>query len=383
MGKDLIPLSHFVFKNMKKTIIYLFLSSLILTSCKRDNNTINQDNFDREAMLKNYAEELIIPAFEDLHVSIKELVESIDSLDKDPIVQNLENLKGDWEKTYRTWIAANAFNIGPAAEQGLNKSLNEEIATFPISETKIQSAIESGSFNFNDFNRDARGFFALEYLLYHSPNTSSDSVLNLFNEQKNRIVFVKECAQNIQTRVARVLSEWQTTYKNEFIARNGTDVGSSSSQLYNEFVKSFETIKNLKLELPLGKRPGQTQVEPKLVEAYYSGKSLEFLEIHIQSIERIYFGKSKTGTDGLGFKDYLETVTNGQELVASTLSQWDKVITSLNSIPTTSPLSVLVQSNPEPLENLRIELQKQTRFFKSDMSSLLGIAITFSSGDGD
>jgi len=148
-------------------------------------------------------------------------------------------------------------------------------------------------------------------------------------------------------------------------------------------VKSFETIKNLKLELPLGKRPGQTQVEPKLVEAYYSSNSLEFLEIHIQTIERIYFGKSKTGTDGLGFKDYLETVTNGKELVASTLSQWEKVITSLNSIPTTSPISVLVQSNTEPLDNLRIELQKQTRFFKSDMSSLLGIAITFSSGDGD
>jgi len=368
---------------MKKTIFFLLLSSLILTSCKRDKDIKNQDNFDREAMLKNYAEELIIPAYEELYVSMQELIESVDSLENNPSVQNLENLKGDWKKTYRTWIAANAFNVGPSAEQGLNKSLIEEIATFPISETKIQSTIESGILNFNDFNRDARGFFALEYLLFHSPNTSSDSVLNLFNEQKNRIVFVKECAQNILTRVERVLNEWQTTYKNEFISRNGTDVGSSTSQLYNEFVKSFETIKNLKLELPLGKRPGQTQVEPKLVEAYYSSNSLEFLEIHIQTIERIYFGKSKTGTDGLGFKDYLETVTNGKELVASTLSQWEKVITSLNSIPTTSPISVLVQSNPEPLDNLRIELQKQTRFFKSDMSSLLGIAITFSSGDGD
>jgi hypothetical protein len=51
---------------MKKTIFYLLLSSLILTSCKRDNDIKNQDNFDREAMLKNYAEELIIPSYRKL-----------------------------------------------------------------------------------------------------------------------------------------------------------------------------------------------------------------------------------------------------------------------------------------------------------------------------
>jgi hypothetical protein len=42
-----------------------------------------------------------------------------------------------------------------------------------------------------------------------------------------------------------------------------------------------------------------------------------------------------------------------------------------------------VQSAPTAATNFHTELQKHTRFFKSDMSSLLGLAITFSSGDGD
>jgi uncharacterized protein len=43
----------------------------------------------------------------------------------------------------------------------------------------------------------------------------------------------------------------------------------------------------------------------------------------------------------------------------------------------------LVAQNHPTVDALHTELQKHTRFFKSDMSSLLGIAITFSSGDGD
>jgi len=35
------------------------------------------------------------------------------------------------------------------------------------------------------------------------------------------------------------------------------------------------------------------------------------------------------------------------------------------------------------IEALYHELQIHTRYFKSDMSSLLGITITYSSGDGD
>ena len=54
-----------------------------------------------------------------------------------------------------------------------------------------------------------------------------------------------------------------------------------------------------------------------------------------------------------------------------------------NAIPRTNSLAYLMDNEPETVEEFRLELQKHTRFFKSDMSSVLGIAITFSSGDGD
>ncbi len=369
--------------NMKKLRSILVLLTVIISSCDKDNNGSNNDSFDRGLMLKNYAEHIIIPAYKDVQTAVNQMVAALESFSSDITLQQLENAQTAWVNAYQEWMYANAFNMGPAAEKGLNKSMFEEISTFPVSPAKINTAIASGQFNFNDFNRDARGFLALEYLLYAGQEIDNDSVLRLFQHQLERKRYVVDCSKNIQTRINKVISEWENGYLSEFLSKKGTDVGSSTSQLYNEFVKAFETNKNYKIELPLGKRPGQTQAEPQLVEAYYSGKSLDVLKIHLKAMENIYYGKSKNGTDGIGFIDYLKTVSGGPALVESTLAQWEQVMLSLQKIPTGSSLSALIKNNPQPVEECRVELQKHTRFFKSDMSSLLGIAITFSSGDGD
>jgi uncharacterized protein len=366
---------------MKKIFGLALLSGLLFTACEKDKNT-EEKKFDRSLMLKNYAENLIIPAYKDVQASVNQLVSAVTVFSDNSTLENLISARQAWTSAYGEWQYASAFNVGPAAEQGLSRSMNEEVATFPVSADKINAAVTSGQYNFNDFNRDARGFLTIEYLLFGGLSVSNDAVLSLFESQSFRKNYLKDCASSIKSRVDNVVSQWEGGFTGTFISRNGTDAGSSTSQLYNEFVKSFETNKNFKIELPLGKRPGQTQAEPQLVEAYYSGKSVHFMKIHLKAIENFYFGRTKNGADGPGFKEYLESVKGGPELINSTLIQWTNVTAASNALPD-SPLSQLITENPQPVENLRIELQKHTRFFKSDMSSLLGIAITFSSGDGD
>ncbi len=366
---------------MKKYLAIILSIAILVCGCKKKKE--EEVLFDRELMLKNYAENIILPSYKDVQSATSSLISAINTFDSQKTLMNLELMQEAWIDAYNEWQYSSIFNIGPAAEQGLSKALVEEIATFPISSTKIDNIISSGVYNLNDFNRDARGFLGIEYLIFSGLNISNDSTLTLFQSQPMRMQYLKDCATHIKTKIDYVTSQWEGSYKAEFISNNGTDVGSSTSQLYNAFVKSFETIKNLKIELPMGLRPGQIQVEPHLVESYYSGNSLLFIKTHLKAIENTYHGMSKNQNDGIGFKEYLESVIGGPELVQSTISQWNLVLSSVENISTTTPLSQQIISNPQPIENFRIELQKHTRFFKSDMSSLLGIAITYSSGDGD
>jgi hypothetical protein len=366
---------------IRKIEIYTSIALLcLLTNCK-DPAKEELKKFDRSEMLQNIANNLIVPNIETCKTQVEALQSSITAFDNLPDSSNLVKVRNAWILAYTSWQHSNAFNFGPAGEEGLRKSLQEEIATFPSNKLKIETAISSGAYNFNDFNRDNRGFLAIEYLIY-GEGKSISQVLSGFEEAKRK-TYLKDLISHLNTRLSLVLDTWKGNYKSEFVANNGTDVGSSTSILYNEFVKSFESLKNFKLGLPMGKRPGQTQSEPSLVEAYYSGLSLLFFKEHYQSIKNIWYGTAQNGNEGIGFREYLENVEGGKDLIVATENQLKAIDMSLSKIPAEADLKNLIQSSDEQLSSLYIEVQKHTRFFKSDMSSLLGIAITFSSGDGD
>jgi uncharacterized protein len=148
---------------MKKIVIVL--AALIgLNAC--DGGEGIGDSFNRTLMLTDIADNLIIPSYNQLRTSSEKLEESVAIFASNPSLASLETAQQDWINLYTDWQWATAFNFGPAGEEGLQKSLTEEIGTFPVSESKLQGILQSGTFNLNDFNRDARGIFALEYLLF-------------------------------------------------------------------------------------------------------------------------------------------------------------------------------------------------------------------------
>ena len=107
------------------------------------------------------------------------------------------------------------------------------------------------------------------------------------------------------------------------------------------------------------------------------------LKFHYTNIENIWYGRTNNGVEGIGFKEYLESVEGGNDLIASTETQMTAVRAALGAVPESPSLSDQIAGDKTKVEALYTELSKMTRFFKSDMSSVLGIAITFSSGDGD
>ncbi|MBV6652302.1 MAG: imelysin family protein [Mameliella sp.] len=368
-------------KTSKISVLFIFfaLSAMLISSCDTEEDDDMEQGFDRREMLLNYSSNIILPAFEALQNSTQALDNAITVFADEPTASGLTTARTAWLSAYEVWQRSNAFNFGPAGEAGLRKGLIEEIGTWPVAVDKVEAAITAADHSLSGFDRDARGFLALEYLLFRA---EENTVVDQFLNTAARKAHLKAISANLLAQVDELLTEW-SVYEQEFIGNDGTDVGSSASQFYNEWVKSFESVKNFKVGLPAGKRPGQTQAEPQLVEAFYSATSLDQIKAHLQNIENIYYGGSTGGQGRSSLKTYLESVVGGAELVAQTEAQWANVTAALEAIPTDIPFQELVTAEDPSVDALHTALQKQTRFFKSDMSSLLGIAITFSSGDGD
>lgn len=365
--------------NLRFVVLWATLAMVGLLACNGDGDKGDSDSFDRAALLDHYAQNSIIPAYNALAENTQALQGAASTFRGSNTETNLQTLRNAWKAAALSWQNANHFNFGPAGEEGLRKGLVEEIGTFPVAVSKIESSVSTGQWNTSDFNRDARGLLAIEYLLY-GENQSNAQIIAAFAASPKRAELLLALTEDVHKRVSTVQNAWQT-YQVEFVKNAGTDVGSSTSMLYNELVRSYEALKNFKVGVPLGKRAGQTKTEPQLAEAYYSGTSLELLRTHFNAVESLWYGRATV--NGSGFKAYLESAVGGKELVAATEIQINAVKQALAAVPTTPSMAEQIKSSPAKLEALHTELQKLTRFFKSDMSSLLGIAITFSSGDGD
>lgn len=368
---------------MKLSRILLALAAAVAFSACSDSGTGGDNtggSFSRKAMLQQVAEGYIIPSYTAFDAQAKALHRAAEAFADNPTEQTLASARAAWDSAAHAYQWCFQLDFGPA--ESFTGTLSENVATFPASAEKIEAKITAADTVFADFNRDNRGLMAVEYLLFAN---SPQEVVTRFGsaEGSARKAYLRSLTREIAARAASVLSAWDS-YKATFIASDGSNAGSSISLLFNRFSYGFEVMKNFKVGVPAGKRAGQTDVEPTRVEAYHSGRTTSLLREHHTAVKALWQGIGRNGAAaGDSFKQYLAVLTGGPALAASTEQQFAAIDDALAALGTEKTFSALVGERAASVDNLHTEMQKLTRFVKSELSSVLGVAITYSSGDGD
>lgn len=326
---------------------------------------------ERKLMLVSVADNVIVPGYEILAQRCDALVNAVNTLESQPTLENLVSARSAWISALMSWERSQIYDFGPAVNTF--GSLNTDIGTFPASTQKIETSIAAGDTSTQDFDRDKRGFFAIEYLLF---GNDAQQIIN--SDSIRRRSYLSAITRHLLVNVQNVRAAW-TDYKSVFVSRSGTDAGSSMSLLFNALNMSYEQAKNYKVAIPAGRVTGQTTSAHR-VEAYYSGLSVRALKVHINSVFELWRG---TEPSTHGFEYYLGVVPQGQRLVDDTKKQMDSVNLALDALDDSERLSDLILANDPRVSTLVEQTQKMSRFLKSELSSLIGIAITYSSGDGD
>ena len=397
-------------KNMNTRFLkflYIFSALLIIQSCKKsgctDPNALNYDidaqkddngclyeDYDKLSLLTNLADNYIIPSLDAYKSKIITLNIHVDSFIVNPNISNLTLLRTNWEEALLNWQDIGFLDFGPSEYILLRKQTN----TFPIDTTELNNFISLADWNLDYASSyDSKGLQALDYLLF-KPGYTDSELITYFQNNTNAKNYLKAVAEDLNQNINFVTNQW-VSYREDFI--NDFEVtqsnfstnsqGSSISNIINALCLHYEFyVRRGKVGLPLGVFNGFSQLElSELVECYYSGKSTQNLVRSINSLRKYVTGSSYLNNDnGLGLDDYMDFVNaeqSTQQLSTVIDNQFLTILGELNNI--NGPLSEEIINNKSQITQTYQELQQLVPYIKVDMTSALGVLITYQDNDGD
>src|SRR5688500_6944150 len=87
------------------SVLALIAASLLVVACKKkgDDDNTPSDNFDRKAMLTNYADNYIVPAYADMVSKLNHLQVKTNQFTSSPSEASLDEVRTSFRDAYKTW----------------------------------------------------------------------------------------------------------------------------------------------------------------------------------------------------------------------------------------------------------------------------------------
>lgn len=371
---------------MKKLVLFIAFLSFVVACSSSDNENVNSnDTFDRTALLTNWAENIIIPSYENYQSKVDVLVNSTNSFNANPTAENLQVVRTSWLEAYKAYQKVTAFYIGKAMEINLKETTN----TYPTDATGINANIASGRYDLNLLSQFSKqGFPALDYLI-NGLATNDVAILAFYTTNANANnykQYLVNVTAKLKSSIDVVVADWNGGYKALFIAGSGTAVSSSVNTMTNLFVKHLEKdIRTGKLGIPAGLFSSGTKF-PEKVEGFYKNDiSKELLFIAIQAQEDFFNGKhfnsTTTGSSLKSYLDHVNAVRNGVNL--STIINNQFVAIDAANANLENSFSNQINSDNNKMIAAFDALQQNVIYTKLDMMQALNIPIDYVDGDGD
>ncbi|WP_040279881.1 imelysin family protein [Psychroserpens damuponensis] len=375
---------------MIKKIILSVFTLAILVACSSDDSSsgATSDGFDRQAMLTNWADNIIIPALQDLSGDLAMLTAAKDAFVAAPDQTTLDAVRSSWLEAYKTWQYVEMFDIGKAEELEYWKQMN----IYPTNVTNIQNNISSGSGSYNlasPSNNASVGFPAVDYLLYGIASSDIE-ILNIYTNSSNfesNKTYLSNLIDRMQSLTDLILNDWTSNYRTTFINGTANTATSSVNKIVNDFNFYYEKgLRANKFGIPSGVF-STTPFNDK-VEAFYNQDVSKDLALEaFKAVQDFFNGEAyDNSSQGLSFKDYLDylnTIKNGEDLNLLINNQFDIAETKIQTL--NNNFSLQIETDNTKMLETYDEIQKAVVLLKVDMMVAFQVAIDdgYDDNDGD
>ena len=359
-------------------------SSSNTSTTDNSSNQTTPQTFNREQMLIFWADSIIIPSQNKFQSDLIEFSNSVNSFSNDPTQASLDLIRENWVIAYKSWQHIEMFNIGKAEEINYGVRMN----IYPANVERIELNVSN---NDNDIEHPndypAQGLPAVDYLLYGIGNNDSEILEKFTLENSKYLNYLIVVSNKMIELTDNVVSDWDESYRNVFIASTDNTATSSINKLTNDFIYYYEKgFRANKFGIPAGVFSGSVLIDR--VEAYYRRNLSKILALEaIDAITNFFNGIPYGGdsaNSGLSFKNYvefLETVKNDVPLGQLILDQFTE---------SRSNIANLEDDFTIQLENKKLEMlstydiiQVAVVYLKVDMLQALNINVDYIDADGD
>ncbi|WP_282149057.1 imelysin family protein [Algibacter lectus] len=368
----------------------IFLAVITLTfivacssSSSDDSPSVSPDNFDRGALLTNLADNIIIPAYQDLSEKLTTLTADKDAFIADANQTNLDNLRASWLEAYKVWQHVEMFNIGKAEELTYSFQMN----IYPVSTTDVEANISAGNADLTHVNNnDAVGFPAVDYMLYGVADSDA-AILTKYEDDKYK-AYLSDLVNQMESLTETVLTDWTSSYRATFVSSTSNTVTSSLNKFVNDYVNYYESgLRSRKIGIPAGIFSGGN-LFPDKVEGYYSQEfsmvlALEALKAVQDTFNGTGYNNSTSDNSLKSYLDYLNVDEDGDDLASLINSQLDLSRSKIKVLD--DSFSDQIETDNTKMTLAYDDLQRGVVLFKVDMMGALQIGLDagYIDNDGD
>ena len=374
---------------MLKKVFILFTIAMVVIACSStddSNGSGTNDGFNRTELLTNVADNLIVPAFQDLQTKLSALDVAKESFVTNKSVTNLELLSDAWLDAYKVWQHVQIYNLGEAdnlggGERGFVSFFN----IYPVTVADIENGANTGNYDLNTANyHDAQGFPALDFLI-HGVATGDALPIDKFitnSDSNGYTTYLTDVITQMITLNDAIVNSWESGYRDTFIDNTDSGVNGSFNKLANDLIYSYEKdFRAQKVGIPAGVFSNGGSL-PETVEAFYKKDVSKELALEaLIGIENLFNGVGYASTTtGSSLNTYLEFLDRA-DLVIEINNQFTAAENAINGL-NENFYQQTIDNNAQMTAAYDI-IQAAIPKLKVDMKQALNFVIDYVDGDGD
>ncbi|MFV0315810.1 MAG: imelysin family protein [Microthrixaceae bacterium] len=364
----------------------LLAVAVLSVGCSRgsDDGGSEPQGPDREAVITEIADDVIVPGYDVLATTTTELAGAIDQLCTNAQPDSLESARQAWNEAISAWMFTMAFEFGPV------RSLRSAAKiSYPLDVDKVAELADPASVEPLDpaaveaLGADARGLNAVQELLFKPAGTDALSA---------RQCSYALAASDLVAAGAMELSDaWtqgvdgEAPARQQFTNPGGDAMWSSPTEVLEDLLNSMlSTLSEVDRVLAAATGADGELTDPTELDAAPAHRVLEDLVDQLEGVAAVYGDSTADPPTGMS-QLVAASASEDSETDQAIRDGLDDAISSIESVPST-----LFEFDPAADPDAQGALERATddvmtvrSALATEVASLLGLTVGFSDSDGD